>query len=178
MPRIRRFFALLPALLALGLLAVAPLGALAAPTDKKTDDNVLVFNIHEVDDVDPTACGFPLLVHVDGFVKIRFPRNGQQGVIEVDSIHIKLLWENPANHKTSDVTEGFTQKVVDNGDGTITIVITGLQGRDTIPGAGRVTGDIGRLVLTFDPATSTVTQVFQAGPQSNGPFPALCQYLA
>ena len=175
---LRRSFALLPVLLAVGLLLAPALRALAAPSDNKPDDNFLVFTIHEIDDVDPAACGFPLLVHVDGFVKVRIPSKSQQGVIEVDSIHIKLLWENPANGKTSDVTEGVTQKVIDNGDGTITLIITGLQGRDTIPGAGRVTGDIGRLVLTIDPATGEVTQDFQAGPQSNGPFPALCQYLA
>src|SRR5690349_11398811 len=110
--RLTRVFSML--LVLVGLLLALPGGALAAPTDKKPADNVQVFTIDEVDQIPVEACGFPLQVHVSGWIKVRFPRTSQQGVIEVDSFHIKLLWENPANGKTSDVTEGFTQKVIDN----------------------------------------------------------------
>ena len=174
-----RAFRLLPVLLALLLAALAVVPALAAPTDVKPGDNFVVIPISDTEQIPADFCGFPLVVTIDGWVKIRFPSNTQSGVIEVDSVHTHSTLTNPANGKSSDGIAAATFRYVDNGDGTVTLTITGLQGRDTIPGEGRVTGDIGRLVLVFDAATGDfISQTFIAGPHSGGPFPGVCAGLA
>jgi hypothetical protein len=166
-----------PALVLLvALVASLAYGASAVAAPANTFE---VIEIHETNEVPADACGFPLLTHLDGFIKIRLSDSSNNGVFEVDSVHLKLVWENPANGKTSDVTIAQTNRFIDNGDGTITIIMDGLAGRDTIPGAGRVTGDIGRAAFTFD-ATTGEGLDFQvlAGPHSLGALPGLCQYLA
>jgi hypothetical protein len=151
----------------------------AAPTDRNSEDQFIVIPVDFSFTIPAgEACDFAIEQELVGFVKIHLTENAGNQVAEIDSVHIKLTWTNPLNGKTSDVTIAETDRIILNEDGSATVIITGLSGRDTIPGAGRVTGDIGRLILTFTPEDVPPTVEFIAGPHSNGPFPALCDYLA
>ena len=173
----------LPASLAVVVvLSALPIAAAAAPTDRKEDDQFLVF--HDVGSFTiPAApegpCPFEVVQHFDVWIKIRLIERDGTTQVGADSVHGKLLWENPASGKTSDVTIATHSAVYVNGDGTVTVVVTGVQGRDTIPGAGIVVGDIGRFVFTIDEETGELLRVESSGAHhTEGPFPELCEHLA
>ena len=171
-----RWFALLLALVA--ALPVAP--AVAAPTDRQPDDQFLVFVIDETQTIPAgEACAFPVVAHLEGFVKVHATSNQGNGAVEIASVHLKLLWENPLSGKTSDVVAANTAKAYANPDGSVTVVVSGLIGRDTIPGEGIVVGDIGRFAFTFSAAGELLGVEFLAGRHhTDGPFPELCAFLA
>lgn len=170
--------------LAAALLAAALLPGLAAaaPTDRTEEDKFLVFNdagSFTIPAAPDGPCPFAVVQHFEGWVKIRLIERDNTTQVGAESWHLKLAWENPANGKTSDVTVAHHVAVYVNGDGTVTVVVTGVQGRDTIPGAGIVVGDIGRFVFTIDEATGELLDVqFSGAHHTFGPFPTLCEYLA
>jgi hypothetical protein len=169
------------ALIAVAALLAESLPAGAAPTDRKEDDQFLVVTIDQTDTIPAgEACAFAVVAHVAGWVKVHFTENEGNEAVEIDSAHIKLLWENPLSGKTSDVSANNTAKIYLNPDGTLTVIVSGVIGRNTIPGEGIIVGDIGRFAFTVDPATGEVLDVqFLAGHHhTEGPFPELCEFLA
>jgi hypothetical protein len=175
---IRTLALALAALLAL-LTESSPVAA--APTDRKEDDKFLVVTIDQTDTIlAGEACDFAVVAHLAGWVKVHFTENEGNEAVEIDSAHLKLLWENPLSGKTSDVSVNQTAKVYLNPDGTLTVIVSGVIGRDTIPGEGIIVGDIGRFAFTVDPATGEVldTQILAGHHHTEGPFPELCEFLA
>jgi hypothetical protein len=163
-----------------GLLTTLALGGLAGAAPPDRDDGRFFVFSDEGQFVIPAgdACEFAVIQYYTGWGRFHLMPGGS-GIAETAQFHFKLLWENPLNGKTSDVTIGETNRVVFNDDGSVTVFVSGLTGRDTIPGTGIIVGDIGRIVLTFPAGGGDPSIDFIAGRfHTFGPFPELCAYLA
>ena len=127
----------------------------------------------DIDNTDAVqACGTTLTRHLAGFVLVDEEADGVQV-----GIHLHGTFANPATGQSLPFVIAETRKFTLNPDGSATVAITGLQGRSTVPGAGLVAADVGRLVLRFASPTAAPEVLFEAGQQGGGPFPALCPYL-
>jgi hypothetical protein len=129
---------------------------------------------------DENPCGFDIVGHFEGRVKLTFsPDNPDLLVAEGDHLHGSFT--NPENGKSISFITAQQISFSTSSDGTsITVTITGLQGRITAPGEGLVTADVGRIVLLFPclDFQCAPAVVFSAGRFDGGPFPLACHLLA
>lgn len=129
---------------------------------------------------DENPCGFDILRHLEGRVKLTFsPDNPDLAVAEGDHLHGSFI--NPENGKSVSFIVANRVSFSTSSDGTsITVTITGLQGRITAPGEGLVAADVGRIVLLFPclDFQCAPEEVFSAGRFDGGPFPLACHLLA
>jgi hypothetical protein len=129
---------------------------------------------------DENPCGFDIVQHIEGRVKLTFsPDNPDLLVAEGDHLHGSFT--NPENGKSISFIVANRVSFSTSSDGTsITVTITGLQGRLTAPGEGLVAPDVGRIVLLFPCLDFQCAPevVFSAGQFSFGAFPLGCHLLA
>ncbi|GAB4003075.1 hypothetical protein GCM10028772_05450 [Nocardioides ultimimeridianus] len=120
-------------------------------------------------------CGFPVTAHLEGTVTTTdfVDRSGTFSK-EIDQNH--LVQSFSANGR---VLVGRTsQPIVTTArpDGSFSVAFMGSESMFTVPGAGAVLGNVGRLVLVFD-ADGDV-QVVQETGQQLGDLAAVCAALA
>jgi hypothetical protein len=171
MRRYRRLLALPAAALATAILATS---ALAVPP---------VHIIHEIDDgrvIPISACGFPIVEHVEGTVRetIFFDSDGAPIRAMNSFVGFKVTWTNTESGATAWTVQSATQHLTWSDDGPASLVITGVQGRVRSPDGGFV-ADIGRLVLSIPSAgPAEIVEFDGRSDGQGGPLPELCHALA
>ena len=83
--------------------------------------------VHEAGSEFIEDCGLDLLVQWDYYVNITFNQRGKDKIAYfTGTIHGQVSWTNVANGKTLTGVDNFVdkdQKITDNGDGTLTILV-------------------------------------------------------
>jgi hypothetical protein len=142
-PRLR-----LIALIVVVLAMLLPMAAAAAPKRQHFSD--------QIDETFPrddlaAICGFAVTQTNVGLVHGWFIEEAD-GTFVADNVHVQLTgtFIGPSG-KT--VTFFLNQQIKSavGADGSFTVEITGVHGRVTVPGQGKIAATIGRLVLVFPP---------------------------
>ena len=163
---------LIPAGVAVLLLAVAPVAAAAGPTVTITP-----WNSTRTIAASSDTCPFPIVVHSEGTLRESVFSNGRD-VTQVSDFHI--VWTNPLSGKSVTSALGGPMIAVSNGDGTATVTINGNDVSFTAPGMGLIFADVGRLVYIADESDLTTPLVVlqSTGHQDTALFPAVCAALS
>jgi hypothetical protein len=170
---------------ALGLLALAlvllPTAAAAAPPRQHFSDPI--DETFPRDDLS-AICGFAVTQTNVGTVHGWFVEEAD-GTFVADNVHVQLTgtFTGPTG-KT--VTFVLNQQIKDavGADGSFTVEITGVLGRATVPGQGKIGFTLGRLVLVFPPDGGEPTVEFHGTENeeeffgSPGDPGTLCDLLA
>ncbi len=105
-------------------LTVALLSSLAVTAQAKPLERE---RIHDAGSELIEDCGLDLLVEWDYYVNITFNQRGKDKIAYfTGTIHGQVSWTNVENGKTLTSVDNFVdkdQKIVDNGDGTLTILV-------------------------------------------------------
>ena len=97
----------------------------------------------------------------------------------VVQFHLHGSFTNQANGVSLPFIIAETDTININPDNSAIFATTGLIGRITVPGAGLVTTDVGRIVFFFTgPDDPNPTLLFDSGRHDFGPFPFICPFLA
>ncbi len=166
----RRFFHLLVASL-IAMLVGTP--AFAQPPTTETIDVDLTFVNEELS----AACGFDIVHHVEGQLKVFEYANAHNRVDLKIGIHVHGSFTNAATGESVPYVHASTDTYTLHADGSETYVRAGLSGMLTVQGQGQMTADVGRIVLIFPADGGEPTVAFEAGIHDFGPLPALCDVL-
>lgn len=164
---------LLPAAVLTAGLATAPMVAAASPVR-------LTISVDDRTDLPTFLCGFPLERHVSGTLRIMefVDADGTIRRTLSTSANFRVTFTNLSTGATYSHVTSVSEHATFHADGSTTVVLTGLLGRVSIPGAPPAS-DVGRLVLFFDASDPEADPlVSQAGRWTGGPFPALCDVLS
>lgn len=155
----------------LALIAAAP--SLAAPP---TFTVIPVDNTFEFPYVSD-ACGFPVVFHEEGRVKIaeHVDRSGSLTQVIITSIQWKIAFTNPATGASIESASPLPVKITFEPDGTELVARLGLNFALTVPGQGLISLETGKIVLDQAGAIR-----FEAGPHPfiRGDLAPLCDALA
>src|SRR5688572_13565305 len=140
----------------------------AAPPAIVTQRDIVIDRLHPSF---TAACGFPVYLHAEGFVR-RITHVDEEGnpTKVIDNAHFHTIFS--ANGKTLQGTVAGPALIVVNADGTETVTVVGVAQRHA-PGAGAVV-QAGRVVLTVDEHGEVVE--FEAGVYD--PLTEVCPLLA
>jgi hypothetical protein len=128
---------------------------------------------------DSSDCGFDIVFHVEGRVKLTFnPDNPDLLIAEGD--HLRDTLTNPANGKSISfrIDENLKVRLVEDGTSVLAIFTGDLQ--LTVPGQGTVYSQVGRIIIEFpcpDLRCRPTGVVFLAGLHDED-FSPVCELLA
>jgi hypothetical protein len=106
-----------------------------------------------------------------------FDKNGNLIRINIQS-HLHGSFTNTLNGTSLPFVVAQTDKININPDNSAIVATSGLIGAINVPGHGRVTADVGRIVFFFtSPDDPDPDLLFESGRHDNGPFPFICPFL-
>jgi hypothetical protein len=122
------------------------------------------------------ACGFPVTGHIEGTVTITtFVNQSGDFIREIDSYHLVNTFAANGHTLTGRTSQQIQVTLLE--DGSYTVAFNGTDTVLTLPGAGVVFGNVGRLNLLFS-ADNELLEVLQETGQSFQNTEAICAALA
>ena len=131
--------------------------------------------------ISSTECGFAVIVHDEGTIRITVHRNnGRLGATATDHFNMSGSYTNPANNVTLNYNEAANITLERNADDSYNLIFRGSLYNVHGQGLGSATLFAGRIILHEIPGSYDYAVIFQAGRTSGdpiGPLPTICPFL-
>jgi hypothetical protein len=122
------------------------------------------------------ACGFPVTGHIEGRLTVTtFVNQSGDFIREIDSSHLVNTFTANGHMLTGRTSQQIQVTLLE--DGSYTVAFNGTDTVLTLPGAGVVLGNVGRLSLLFS-ADNELLEVLQETGQQFQNTEAICAALA